>query len=184
MKNNIRLTESQLRALVSEASKKVLNEISLDTIGNAENQSNNWRRGDYDPWDSDAWKDIINYNDIFDAIRDINIALEKLGGDYPTEQKFLGYLEEIWNFFERKESQHENFKKTERRKNHETRNEILQRAKQFGATDLRDWDAAFNSVPEDRFNEFAISLSKETREWLNNEGFLDYNSKTGEFYKE
>ena len=55
MKQTIRLTESDLHKIVKESVNKILNEISLDTIGSADSQAqekyNNYRRkyGENDP---------------------------------------------------------------------------------------------------------------------------------------
>ena len=164
--NTIRLNEGQLKAVIAESVKRIVNEISSTTIKAAADAGENWREDDEHSYGD--WRDIISYDDIFDSIRKIEIALSSFNrpekyvsswynknfGSLPSgmAEKLLGYMSEIKKFFERKASQHENLSQEGEKREKEMESLIVNKMREAGfqANSIN----SFNNIPEEQVDDF------------------------------
>lgn len=194
--DKIKLTESQLKGVITESVKKILNEISLSSIKSGEEKTNGyWRTGDYDWHDPEAWRDIVDYDDAFEAIEKLSLIFNEFAKSYHgsnngAANNFLVALENMKKFLERKGEQHKNFAKGIEGKEKELANEIAQKAAAVGVevdpnkrwTDMLDdvMNADEKARPEDEFgwersgiwDKFVKSLSSDAFNSLDREGFI------------
>ena len=83
MRRTIRLKESELRRMISESVRRVLNEVSIDTLQRAQDKA-------FDEYDS-MWPDDEDYDEVFankrkrqyDAFKDRIHQLKSRGGSVP-----------------------------------------------------------------------------------------------------
>ncbi len=104
-RQTVTLNESTLRQIISESIKKVVKEISIKTLDNAEEKSGGWDT--YTRLNKDAGYG----SEVHKAIETIESELEYYAYDLNNGQakKLISYLDPIKNFFNRKGKQAMNF---------------------------------------------------------------------------
>ena len=126
-KQTVTLNESALRQIISESVKKVVKEISIKTLDNAERKSGGW----------DAYtrlnKDAGYGSEIHKAIEMIESELEYYAYDLNNGQakKLISYLDPIKNFFNRKGKQAGKFTDAREDETNAAEKEIEAKAKEM-----------------------------------------------------
>ena len=184
--NTVRLTESQLQAVIGTSVKRIINEIAASTLSRAADKGDMWR---------DEEGEIVSYYDLKNAINQIKTALSNFTNDKgsyfgphlsETAQKLMGYAGEIEKFFERKETQHNNLEQGAEKKREETIQEILGKIKGLGISwtpgNKESWVdtlwVAWDAVPDEKLDELMSSLSPDARKYLEDEGMAELTSNS------
>ena len=165
MGKKITISESQFRKLVESVS-----EISYDTVSDASDKA-----------------DRVDFYKVREAIESIREALDVYFGSFnrlhgreavsyyftngrPANEgaaaKFMGYLDEMERFFERKEQQSSNLFHGSLDKREESRNEILKIAQSMGYKGTLD--QIFGSMSDEQYEEFLSKLPPELRTYAEN----------------
>lgn len=163
MKKKVNLTGNDIQEMVSTSVKKVLNEVSYQTLHSASDKATG-----------------VDFYEVFEAIKTINSALGTYDSDSfhkphaawdhftstgrePVDapaEKFGRYLDEIKAYFERKEKQADNLYKALPGKYEEYEKEILRYLNQFGYQG-NDIESIINQMDYDEIEEFKDSLPEE-----------------------
>lgn len=153
-KKVIKINESILRQIVSESVKKVVKEISIKTLDNAERKSGGWE--DY------TWlnKNAGYGSELHKAIDTIEENLEYYAYKLNNRQaqELLRYIDPIRNFFNRKGEQARNF--TDAREN-----ESIAAKEEFEAKAKEMFNKSGNELSEEEFEAVLNNCSPRTQEY-------------------
>lgn len=166
MSKNITITEKQFKSLMESVS-----EVSYDTVWNAANKT-----------------DDVDFSGVKDAIYNLREALEvyyrsfsplhgraALGyymekGKAPAEgsaTKFLGYLDEMENYFNRKEEQSRNFYDTSNRMQEDNDKRLYDIALKMGFKG-NDFMDIWQHMSSEQYEQFMEQLPPDLRQYVEN----------------